>query len=447
MNITKHCFILLYLIGCLTPVFGFYIQPETGVNAVFRLNKQDTLFFFDGEPRVMTSDGSKVDWYTLLDTLTPIATNTSTCYNFESGDGILAKTDSTRATCFVFNYRLLKPQITSVNVTYFCSNTEIEIPNTTNTIPEITYTNSKGATQVYDRTFVIHYNDLTWNETAWDSVPATDSFQLSYGSKNAPPMYSDQPNIRMQYDDIANELYGQYYDVASINFNNSPIAITSHPTSTTSVREALNEKERPKEASQITGSSPLNIFFQSNPTPNVEFVLWKIYKGSTLISQRSIQDHRYEFTDYGNYQVANFVSNSHCPCPPEEDCNRDSTVFDISVSVSMLNVPNVFTPNGDGVNDEFRVLYRSIREYHIEVYNRWGKLVYRSNDPSKGWDGTINNRPAAEGAYFYVIRAIGHDAEPNASFKSKAAYKKAKKNNSSSVLGVYQLSGDINLLR
>ena len=111
-------------------------------------------------------------------------------------------------------------------------------------------------------------------------------------------------------------------------------------------------------------------------------------------------------------------------------------------------MPNVFTPNGDGKNDEFRVAYRSLREYHIWVYNRWGKLVYESEDPAKGWDGTINGRAAAAGAYFYVIRAMGTDAVKGASYVAlKGAYNKKKKMNDQSIIGIYQLSGDINLLR
>ena len=76
------------------------------------------------------------------------------------------------------------------------------------------------------------------------------------------------------------------------------------------------------------------------------------------------------------------------------------------------------------------------------------KLVYEWDDPAKGWDGTINGRPAAEGAYFYVIRALGTDAAKNASYIGlKAVYKKMKLNADKAALGVYQLSGDINLLR
>ena len=119
----------------------------------------------------------------------------------------------------------------------------------------------------------------------------------------------------------------------------------------------------------------------------------------------------------------------------------------VAVSESYLAVPNVFTPNGDGKNDEFRVAYRSLKEFHCWVYNRWGKLVYEWDDPAKGWDGTINGRPAAEGAYFYVIRALGTDAAKDAQYTMKAVYNKKKLNADESVIGVYQMSGDINLLR
>ena len=110
----------------------------------------------------------------------------------------------------------------------------------------------------------------------------------------------------------------------------------------------------------------------------------------------------------------------------------------------MLVVPNVFTPNGDGTHDEFRVVYRSIKEFHCWVYNRLGHQVFYSNNPDKGWDGTIHGRPAAEGAYYYVIRALGTDAESDYMAKPKYT-KKLKKGEQP--LGVYQLSGDINLLR
>ena len=154
--------------------------------------------------------------------------------------------------------------------------------------------------------------------------------------------------------------------------------------------------------------------------------------------------------DPGAYRIVHSVSNNYCPCADQvdPDCQQDSVEILVNVSESQLLVPNVFTPNGDGQNDEFRVVYRSLREFHCWVYNRWGKLVYEWDDPAKGWDGTINGRPAAEGAYYYVIRAMGTDADKNAKYVGiKASYTKGKLNAKESLIGVYQLSGDINLIR
>jgi gliding motility-associated-like protein len=136
-----------------------------------------------------------------------------------------------------------------------------------------------------------------------------------------------------------------------------------------------------------------------------------------------------------------------------EYCTLDSVTFELKISDSFLEVPNTFTPNGDGSNDEFRVVYKSIKEFHCWVYNRWGKLVYKWDDPAKGWDGTINGRPAAVGAYYYVIRALGTDAEQG--YISSIKYRKEQKEGNTppnsgpdvTYMGVYQLSGDINLLR
>ena len=177
-----------------------------------------------------------------------------------------------------------------------------------------------------------------------------------------------------------------------------------------------NEVERPVDATQLSGSAPLDIYFKANATtPVAKYYQWQILKGNDLMVQRTDAEHRYVFDTYGEYRALLWVSN--------DECRTDSFEIKISVSASQLLVPNVFTPNGDGKNDEFRVMYRSITEFSCWIYNRWGKKVFEFTDPAKGWDGNINGRPAAESAYFYVIRAKGADGVE------------------------YKLKGDINLIR
>lgn len=70
-------------------------------------------------------------------------------------------------------------------------------------------------------------------------------------------------------------------------------------------------------------------------------------------------------------------------------------------------LPNVFSPNGDGVNDVFRPLpgWRFVESVDLYVYNRWGQVVFRSIVPAIDWDGTsAQGTPVEEGTYYYRIR-------------------------------------------
>ncbi|MBX2907692.1 MAG: gliding motility-associated C-terminal domain-containing protein [Taibaiella sp.] len=72
-----------------------------------------------------------------------------------------------------------------------------------------------------------------------------------------------------------------------------------------------------------------------------------------------------------------------------------------------VDVPNVFTPNGDGINDYFfprELLTKSVVKFDMAVYNRWGQQVYRTDKISgQGWDGTLNGQPQPSGVYIYSI--------------------------------------------
>ena len=76
-------------------------------------------------------------------------------------------------------------------------------------------------------------------------------------------------------------------------------------------------------------------------------------------------------------------------------------------SVASEEFYNVFTPNGDGQNDVFTVPVFGLIDYKVQIYNRWGKLVYEWTDPASGWAG--EDQP--DGVYFYVVTGINPDAE------------------------------------
>ena len=69
------------------------------------------------------------------------------------------------------------------------------------------------------------------------------------------------------------------------------------------------------------------------------------------------------------------------------------------------DLPNVYTPNGDNVNDFFVPFpYRGVHSIDIQVFNRWGQVVFETNDPAIGWGGTHmdTSEPVPDGVYYYV---------------------------------------------
>ncbi len=92
-----------------------------------------------------------------------------------------------------------------------------------------------------------------------------------------------------------------------------------------------------------------------------------------------------------------------------EVCNqiiKDTIHVEFAVK-KKVSLPNVFTPNNDGINDFLEIVYSEpnidLRKFQFTIVNRWGNIIYQSNDKDLSWDGKINNQHASEGIYYYVI--------------------------------------------
>lgn len=437
MRMRKYVLALVWIIS----ISALALHVECIGEAKQLTLKGDTLLLFVANPELKTKQSvGNVEWYRLPDTIHPIQPSSSYLdysLGLRHGEGYMIKKGNIRDVFWVFDYEQLRPSVIQVDAELSCENTVLTLQGE---VPDMRYVRLNGQVAEYPRTCQITYRDAAWDATneIWvDSIVVEEKEFATNMVVGASPVATDY----VISDVLAQQLQVEEDIPASLEYE--PVALKAHPQTITTTRgkkgETSNEVNRPYTKDDVENmSAPLEVLFESNGL-NADYYQWKIYRGSELLLSRSDAEHRYTFMDSGVYRAVVLISN--------QDCALDSTEFKISVSESMLLVPNVFTPNGDGANDEFRVAYRSLKEFHCEVYNRWGTLVYSWDDPAKGWDGKIGGKPAAEGAYFYVIRALGTDAAVNAQYMSKPAYKSKVKNQDESILGVYQLSGSINLIR
>jgi len=85
-----------------------------------------------------------------------------------------------------------------------------------------------------------------------------------------------------------------------------------------------------------------------------------------------------------------------------QGCDNSDTILIVLDCPSDLWFPNCFTPNADAINDKFKPVYENIFQYQLYVFNRWGQLIYDSNNIEEGWDGTIKGRKCPNGVYFFI---------------------------------------------
>lgn len=90
-------------------------------------------------------------------------------------------------------------------------------------------------------------------------------------------------------------------------------------------------------------------------------------------------------------------------------CNPAPIPVEIEVPNEDIRIPDIFTPNGDGTNDRFNIIpvvtNADLDVRRFQVFNRFGQTVYENDDPTDGWDGTIDGKEAPADAYIYIIEA------------------------------------------
>jgi gliding motility-associated-like protein len=138
-------------------------------------------------------------------------------------------------------------------------------------------------------------------------------------------------------------------------------------------------------------------YFAQSIGTNAQDYNWKVnYNG--VVQYYNTPSINITFEDSGYCLLELFI---------EDEINCESLIQKYEISIipcqeTTFYIPNSFTPNGDGLNDIFKPKGENFSEFEMFIYNRWGEMIYYSNNTS-GWDGGVAGYYVPEGVYCYII--------------------------------------------
>jgi len=340
--------------------------------------------------------------------------NVSTLTTLEGNMGYIV-TDGTSTNCFwVVDWSATPTYLADIEMSAQsdCATTWLKLDARGDAL---TYYSINGAPYTIDREFTLNYRTLTFDENdfSYKETTATETFaSLTEEIHCTPPLC--QTEFTLTGDKFA-KAWGDERRIVSPVYD--PTAVEGHTRATQAEQNADNEI---KDSSELGGSGPAEITFSSAITDAAIFHEWEIARdpefNQTYLRYRDTE-FTYTFDEQGTSYVRLILANA------DATCQWESETYQIFIGESSLKCPNAFSPGASpGVNDLWKVSYKSIIEFDCHIFDRNGKRLARLTHPSQGWDGKINGKTAPTGVYFYVITAKGADGRE------------------------YKLSGDINII-
>lgn len=282
-----------------------------------------------------------------------------------------------------------------------CARTALALDGSAEAIP---YYTINGRRVELSRELKIEYSSQEFDEESYSYRPTTVETTL----EGAGAVFGvDSPlcdtNFTLSGDRFLRR-WGREVSVVSDTYRTN--AIAAETRATPEVRENDNEQKEDA-ASGLGGSAPCTIEFEAAVSDGVVFKEWQISTSPEFdIADNSFNEERfsYTFTENGTSYVR-FVANNAVG-----SCEYVGTVYEVFIGESRLEIPNAFSPGASpGVNDEWKVSYKSLVEFECHIFNRWGVKMCSFTDPALGWDGKYGGKLVPAGTYYYVIKARGSD--------------------------------------
>lgn len=189
-------------------------------------------------------------------------------------------------------------------------------------------------------------------------------------------------------------LGGYYYLTVSNNYNGCTTIDSVFISEDLTANVSILSSNVPVDS--ITGEPVLPVDFSWNGDDGT--VEW--FLGDNNFSTDSAFTHNY--TLRGNYTA-------YIKLTDNEGCIAYDTVY-VEIGARDIIFPNVFTPNGDGLNDLFSFRGEKIKTFECFIYNRWGQIIYQWDAPVGGWDGrSVAGKEHPNGTYYYTLKAIDNE--------------------------------------
>ncbi len=257
----------------------------------------------------------------------------------------------------------------------------------------------------------LHYNTLEWDSEALDYKQIEKELNIESFSDNiyVSPAALSSTRFKITGDRFLREW--NWLQEAESDY------VEAYSVEVRTYAEQAPESTDPDYISNVVqgsddglgGSAPADITFYSVGTDAVIHHEWQMASDpdfENLINRFNDKDLHYVFRDEGTVYLRYIGSNA------EGTCEAYGDTYTVHIGNSILKCPNAFSPGASpGVNDVWKVSYRSLIEFECWIFNRHGKQVFHFSDPSQGWDGRIGGRLAKPGVYYYVIEALGADGK------------------------------------
>ncbi len=394
--------------------YSFSPSASTGIETVYIANelKQSSLSY-------IATSGQSVKWYTYSQSLSDASQITNvqqevtnggnTTYSISSlqdGKGYLVEVDGNfKSAVWVIDYSLHQPQIQSITATASddCSSKSVLL--TFDKEDALTYFSTGGTSHSLQMEYRLQYDKQMWNEATKSYATSTYTSDWMTIGKT---MYVSAPLMNTKFSLIGTKIaetlgMNQTFssEVYEETFSEARIIATQSSDSTPDNEVASTT------SSELGGSAPATIsFVAGNNTQQTLHYNWTIFKKTDLknwIARYNDAEITYTFTQAGNYVVQLATTSQGSTC-------SDTATVEVNISESFLDLPNYFTPNAsEGVNDEYKVAYRSLVSFKATIFNRWGNKLFQWSDPAKGWDGKYNGKFVPPGVYYIVVEAEGSD--------------------------------------